>query len=198
MKLYLSYLAARERESGRTVFLAEVSHLSGGGECAVVAHVHELIRGPSADGFAMREKYSHALFVVDNIERASYAFPDPAIEKRKQLEAQLAEARRASDEAARSFDAAKRAAAAAKAATQGKTDASDRVRDLEKQLAALQSTATEKSKGGEPVGVIADLLKLTDDELAKAAVEYKVERKQGQPREDFAREIAKAAGYKVD
>ena len=209
MKINLSYVAARDRETGEIGLLAQASSLSGGGDVSIVAACHEVLRGPSEEGAAMRAKYSHALFVLDNQERAAYEFPDPTVEERKALEAQLAEAKRKTADAARAVEASKAAAAAAKAAVKGKEDASDLVKQLEKQLAALAApvapapaappqTKTNEPKGGENGGVLANLLKLGDEDLAKEGERLKVERKKDQPREEFAREIAKAAGYKLD
>ena len=196
MKLYLSYVAVSERESGEVGFLAQASHLTGGGDCAKVAHAHELIRGSTAEGFAMREKYSHALVVIDNVERAAYEFPDPKVEEQKRISLELDQARRVAATATASAEAAKKAAASAKAAAEETTEANERVKELEQQLATINGPKPEPQKGG-AVGVLADLLKLDDAMLAKVGEDNKVTRKAEQSREDFASEIAKAAGYKV-
>src|SRR5215207_8976312 len=100
MKINLSYVAVCERETGEVSLLAQVSHLTGGGDCAKVAHAHDLIRGSTAEGFALREKYSHALVVIDNVERAAYEFPDPKVEEEKRLALELDQARKAAADAA--------------------------------------------------------------------------------------------------
>ena len=201
MPLFLSYVAARDRETGKTDFLAYVANTVGGGAVAVVAKVHETLRGPTEDGATLREKYSDAIFVVDNTVRAQYSFKEAGEKLRKRLEKQLADARAVAENASFAADHAKLAADAAKSAADARKAAGNRVKELERELAKLTEPPKNEPKPEQPKGgakgVLADLLKLDDAALAASAAEYKVERKADQSREDFAREIAKAAGYEV-
>lgn len=144
MHLNLTYLAARSRETGRVEFLAEVAHLCGGGECAVVAHMHELLRGPTPDGIAMREKYSHALFVVDNIVRAQYEFPCPVAMRKVELQRSVLAAKAAAEIAEAKLAELKSATAAIKPAVSSVTEANRQVATLEAALAELEKPEPEK------------------------------------------------------
>ena len=190
MPLFLSYVAARDRETGKTDFLAYVANTVGGGAVAVVAKVHEILRGASPDGAAMREKYSDAVFVVDNNVRAQYSFKEAGEKLRKRIEKQLADARAVAENAGIAADHAKLAAAAATSAADARKAAGNRVKELERELAKL-NVKPDQAKGGAE-GVLADLLKLDDAALAKRGAEVRIEREKGQSREDFAAEIVKA------
>lgn len=83
MKLFHSYLAARERKSGKIVILASAWSLAvaGGvpitGSIAEVSAAHERLR----DDPEAHAKFSHVVFVLEFAVRAQYEFPDLAAER---------------------------------------------------------------------------------------------------------------------
>lgn len=144
MHLNLTYLAVRSRETGRVEFLAEVAHLCGGGECAVVAHMHDLLRGPTPDGIAMRQKYSHALFVVDNIVRAQYEFPCPVATRKTELQRSILAAEADAATAKAKLDELKSVAVSIKPATASLIAATQQVVVLKAELEKLETPEPEK------------------------------------------------------
>jgi len=179
MKLYLSYVAARDRATGKIFFLAEHNALIPGGVCAQLGHLTEAFRASSEESEALREKYSHVLIVIDNHERASYEFPDPAIARRDQLNAELAHARSEHAALADQVKQAADAAASAKPLDSRRKAAASKVAELERQLqevipASIPSTPSKPVIPPEPTPE-EKLGALDDEKLALVAAEYGVE-----------------------
>jgi len=198
MKLHLSYVAARERSSGRIFFLAETNALHSGAASAQVAHIAELFRAGTPDGTALRSKYSHVLVIVDNHERQSFEFPDPVHAEVETLTLALAEAQRAAVVAGTAADQARGAAAVIKLLDGDRKSAEERAKALQQQLADAQARLAQVPVvapapvdnhvapvvGKPPVELSPSeqLAALSDADLVVVAAEYHVDLK---PFQDF-------------
>ena len=192
MKLNLSYVAARERSSGRIFFLAETSALVAGSASAQVAHLAELFRSGTSEGNALRSKYSHVLVIIDNQERQSFEFPDPAHAEVERLELHLAEAQKEVSSVAAVTEKAREAASNVKALEAQRKSAMDRADWLQKALvkaraglAAVpvvapapvdQHESAQQPATPPPVSDYASILaSLSDADLLSVAAEYSID-----------------------
>lgn len=183
MKLYLSYVAARERATGRLFFLAEVCHLIAGGAAAVVMHVAEKFRQSSPEASELRAKYSHVLVIVDNNERASYEFPDPKVGQRENLSMKISAAKEAVAAAQQRETSAKLAASVHKEAKADREASEARLADLRKQFDAVilsdaPGVPSVVTEARDPVS--AELAELTDEQLLLVAKEVGLEIPEGE------------------
>ncbi len=199
--LRLSYLAARDRATGEISILALAGGIAAGTAASDVAEVAELYRhavGP--DGASEREKYSHLLLVIENEVRHHHDFADPKIAELAALKEQLRVARDAHASAILAEDQAKALASDAQASAKSRKAAADKVAKLEERLASLDpKPAPEPTKEPEkkPATMADELAALDDEHLRQVADKFKVEWKQGDPREPVVAAILVAAGYKA-
>lgn len=137
MNLHISALYVRDRKSGKTGSLplgkgfAFAANLTPGADVSAVAAAHERLRDSTPEGAELRAKYSHALFIVDNVVRASYVFPDPQEQERAASARKLTEARR-------QLAAAEAGTQRALEALEEGEQASKRADDLRAEIAALE------------------------------------------------------------
>lgn len=137
MHIHLSYVAARERESGKVFFLAESAELVGGRANALIAPISAEFCAPDENGRTLRAKYSHVLVVIDNNVRDHFEFPDPLIAKREKLRLAVANAETEAASAKGRADQAKVAADNAKSLASKAKDAATHAANLRKELDAL-------------------------------------------------------------
>lgn len=175
MGLHLSYVAARERKSGKTVFLAEYAYIHGHGDCALVGAVADKFRAGDDDGHALRVKYSDVLVVIDNRVRESFTFSDPSVDARAAAALKLQQARAALDEAVAAERRAGEAAASAKEAKSDRKAAQAALAEAEARYAELHPTAPEPEPEQKPPGdptPAEQLAALDEPALAKVAANY--------------------------
>jgi hypothetical protein len=184
MKLHLSFVAARERVSGRIFMLAEYNALAAGGACANVAKIADQFRAGTPNGEDLRAKYSHVLVVIDNQERQSFEFPDPAIAERQQVELELHHVQNLVVGKAKELEKAKESAASIKELASDHSTALKRLNDLQNRLATLKANPVpviqpnQVSQKSEPVKTPVEkpslreqLAALNDEDLVTAAAE---------------------------
>jgi len=198
VKLHLSYVAVRERATGKLFFLAEICHLHAGGPCAIVSHTAELFRLPGEISDDLRAKYSHVLVVIDNNERQSYEFPDPVLAKRRQIEEQIASTKAELDSARLHEASAKRLADQHKAKVVATKDKEQKLEYLQKELAKLipspAADPTAPVQITEPQAPANQLADCTDEQLKEIALklELKFTGDTEPTREQIIEEILKA------
>lgn len=74
--MYVSFMAALERKTGKVKFFAIAGAVLPGSSTAEAARAYALMISPTPEGVEARAKFSHCLFVTDNVVRNQHDFPD--------------------------------------------------------------------------------------------------------------------------
>lgn len=183
MKILLSYVAARNRATGEIESLIHLESLIASQDVSPVQRKIDEFTGGTPEGAELRARYSHVLAVVENQERQTLEFPDPAIALRQQKGVALAAAQKAADDLAASEQAARTAAANVKTIMADRKEADARVVALEAELARIVPAPAAPLLPPPPVVELPppppetpaeELTKLNDDQLAAVAATYSI------------------------
>lgn len=127
--------------------LASAHSLGAGALAPEIGRLAGAFRAATAEGHMLRETYSHAVVVIDNVLREQMEFPDSASLQLAKLESDLADVKARSATADAAAQAAADAADQARATARAAKAAANEVREIEDAIARVRQSAP--AKGGD-------------------------------------------------